>query len=125
MSIYATVAELGFKRGGDSTYFEILAQAVPPHIVDVGQGWDFLPPPVDPQGRLFRAVFFVVCDDSKGTARSGQEYPNPLLRLTGQEYHDIRFIELIDRLEDALDARCGTPEWKLKITREERRWYID
>jgi hypothetical protein len=125
MSIYATLGELGFKRFDDDTHIEVFIQAVPPHIVDVGQGYDFLPPPVDPDGQLHRAVFFVEKGDAKGTTRSHQEYPNPLLKFTGQEYYDIRFIELMLKLEEALDARHGTPEWKSRIDPKAFRWYVD
>jgi hypothetical protein len=103
------------KRFGDEAYFDILVQAVPPHIVDVGPAWEFLPPPVEPEGRLFRAVFFVEAREPKGTTRSGQEYANPLIKLTGQEYHDVRFVDLIMRLEDALDARYGVAAWKAHV----------
>lgn len=125
MSIYATIGEFGFKRSDDNNYIEIFIQAVPPHIVDVGPQWDFLPPPGDPEGHRYRAVFFVERDEPKGTPGSHQEYPRPLLKLTGQEYHDIRFVDLMMRLEEALDARHGTPAWKSIISEKERRWYID
>ncbi|MEE8583651.1 MAG: hypothetical protein V3T83_02245, partial [Acidobacteriota bacterium] len=41
-------------------------------------------------------------DREKGTERSGQEYRNPLLVLTGKEYAAISFVELHDRICDAL-----------------------
>lgn len=125
MSIYATVGQFSVKRFDDNVYREIFIQAVPPHIVDVGPQWDFLPPPVDPDGHCYRAVFFVERDGTPGTARSRHEYPRPLLKLTGQEYHDIRFVDLMMRLEEALDARHGTPAWKSIISEKERRWYVD
>jgi hypothetical protein len=125
MSIYRTVAEFGFRRHGTDTYVDVLAQAVPPHIKHVGPTWDFLPPPVDPHGRLFRAVFFVERSEPKGTDHSGQEYPHPLLAFTGQEYHDVRFVDLMMRLADALNARYGAPEWEAEITVEEKRWFVD
>ena len=125
MGIYSTVGQLDFKRFDDDASIEVVIQAVQPHVVDVGPTWDFLPPPVDPDGRLYRAVFFIGRNETKGTARSHQEYPNPLLRFSGQEYHDIRFVELMFRLEEALDARHGTPTWKSIIDAKERRWYVD
>jgi hypothetical protein len=125
MSIYARLGELGFKRFDDDAYIELLIQAVPPHIVETGPQWDFLPPPVDPNGRLYRAVFVVKCNETKGTSRSNEEYPHSLLNLIGQEYHDIRFVELMHRLEEALDARYGTPAWKSQIDPKNLRWYID
>jgi len=108
MSIYATMAEIGIKRFGDREFVDIFVQGVPPHIDDVGPAWEFLPPPVDPNGTHMRAVFFVEAGEEKGTPRCGQEYVRPLLMLTGEEYERVRFVDLIARLEDALDARYGT-----------------
>jgi hypothetical protein len=110
MSIYATICEFGIKRYGEKRYFEIFIQGVPPHIDDVGPDWDFLPPPVDPNGSLYRCVFFVEAGDRKGTARSGQEFVNPLLKMTGQEYHDIRFVDLMSRLEQVHTTCSGYPQ---------------
>ena len=107
MSIYATLLEFGVKRFGDQNFVRIWAQAVPPHIDYVGPQWDFLPPPVDPEGQIMRAVFFVEDGDEKGTPRCGQEYVKPLLVLTGKEYAEIRFEDLMARLEEALDKRYG------------------
>jgi hypothetical protein len=107
MSIYATLAEIGIKRFGDKAFVHILIQGVPPHIDDVGPAWDFLPPPVDPDGSLMRAVVIVEAGDDKGTPRSAQEYVKPLLAMSGKEYQEIRFRELIFRIEQALDAKYG------------------
>jgi hypothetical protein len=107
MSIYATLAEIGIKRFGDKEFVRILIQGVPPHIDYVGPTWEFLPPPVDPEGSVMRAVFVVEAGDDKGTPRCGQEYVKPLLILTGQEYDRICFAEMISRLEEALDAKYG------------------
>lgn len=107
MSIYATLAELGIKRFGDRALIHILVQGVPPHIEYAGPDWAFLPPPVDPDGPLMRAIFFVEPGDEKGTPRCGQEYVKPLLMLTGKEYAEAPFADLIQRLEDALDSRYG------------------
>ena len=49
-----------------------------------------------------RAVVFVTEGTPKGTARSGQEYENPLLVLTGKEYTTITFEGLQTQLCDAL-----------------------
>jgi hypothetical protein len=38
----------------------------------------------------------------KGTERSGQEYPSPLLVLTGEQYARMTFDELHCRICDAL-----------------------
>ncbi len=109
MSIYATIAEIGIKRFGDKEFVDIFFQGVPPHIDYVGPEWEFLPPPVDPNGQTMRAVFFVEAGDDKGTPRCGQEYVKPLLMLTGKEYETIRFVDLVARLEDALDRKYGAP----------------
>lgn len=115
MSIYATMAEIGIKRFGDEGFVDILVQGVPPHIDHVGPAWDFLPPPVHPEGTVMRAVFFVEAGDEKGTPRCGQEYVKPILMLTGKEYEEIRFVDLMSRLEDALDARYGEPPFGIFI----------
>ena len=107
MSIYATMEHIGIKRFGDKEFLDILVQGVPPHIDDVGPAWEFLPPPVDPEGTLMRAVFIVEAGEEKGTPRCGQEYVRPLLMLTGKEYAEIRFTDLMARLEEALDRRYG------------------
>src|SRR3972149_11984137 len=99
MSIYATITEIGIKRFGDKNFVDILVQGVPPHIDYVGPQWEFLPPPVDPEGNAMRAVFFVEAGDEKGTERCGQEYFKPLIMLTGEEYDNIRFSDLMVRLE--------------------------
>jgi hypothetical protein len=66
----------------------------------------FLPPPVptDADGNAphDRAVVFVTEYSIKGTERSAQEYPSPLLVLTGEEYARITFAELHQRLCAAL-----------------------
>ncbi|MFL6195194.1 MAG: hypothetical protein ACJ75H_13550 [Thermoanaerobaculia bacterium] len=49
-----------------------------------------------------RAVVFVVQGTEKGTARSPQEYVDPLLVLTGREYTTTPFPELHARLCVAL-----------------------
>jgi hypothetical protein len=108
MSIYATVGEIGIRRFGDKEFIDIFIQGVPPHIDHAGPEWDFLPPPVDPEGQTMRAVFFVERGDEKGTDRCGQEYVKPLLMLAGKEYEEIRFVELMTRLEEALDKRYGS-----------------
>lgn len=105
MGIYATVDRFSVSRFNDGERFEIVIQAVPSHIVHVGPAWEFLPPPVDPQGRLHRAVIFVEEGDPNETARSIHEYPKSLLKCAGLEYHDIRFVDLMHRLDEAMDAR--------------------
>lgn len=107
MSIYGTLAEIGIRRFGDKEFVAILVQGVPPHVDDVGPAWDFLPPPVDPEGSVQRAVYFVEPGDEKGTERCGQEYVKPLLMLTGKEYQEAPFADVIRRLEEALDTKYG------------------
>ena len=45
----------------------------------------------------------------EGTEKVGQEYVNPLLVLSGQEYATVPFHELQERICDAL--RGGRPRW--------------
>jgi len=91
----------------------------------------FLPPPVktDENGDapFVRAVVFVTEHSVKGTDRNGQEYPSPLLVLSGEEYAHITFEELHSRLCDALRgnrapvvAEILTPAGSHKIIRAKR-----
>ena len=73
MSIYATMAEIGIKRFGDKEFVDILAQGVPPHIDYVGEPWEFLPPPVDPNGETMR-----VGPRSSGKARTARAPAAPV-----------------------------------------------
>jgi hypothetical protein len=107
MSIYATLATIGIQRFGDQNIVKLHIQGVPPHIDYVGEPWEFLPPPVDPEGNTMRAVFIVEQGEEKGTPRCGQEYVNPLLMLTGAEYETVRFVDLLQKIEEALDRRYG------------------
>jgi len=125
MSIYASILDISIRSHAIDDFRHISILAVPPHIVDVGSSWDFLPAPVEPDGRIFRAVVVIETGQLKGTQRSIHEFPKPLLTLTGQEYHDVRFVELIYRIEEALDAIYGQPEWKRVVGEEAERWYID
>jgi hypothetical protein len=129
MSIYATLWSLKFPKLGQD-YFgcewvEVIAQAVPPHIGSPtpGCGYEdgdpygaFLPPSVrtDDEGEAeyMRAVVFVAAGTKKGTARSPQEYIDPLFVLTGEQYAKITFEELHNRICDALRGNrprlCGS-----------------
>ena len=49
-----------------------------------------------------RAVVFVTDETKKGTERSGQDYADPLLVITGEEYARMFFDELLHRLEEAI-----------------------
>ena len=124
MSIYATLWFLKFPC--DSTRYEgcewaeVVAQGVPGHIGTPTPGHgdeqgdpyaSFLPPairiPADDDEDAhspMRAVVFVKRGTSKGTDRSGQEYVNPLLVMSGQEYAETPFNTLYDRICESL---CG------------------
>lgn len=119
MSIYATLWSLKFPRFGDDyggcEWISVRAQGVPAHIgtPTPGQGYEdgdpyaeFLPPPVavdaDGDGEFMRAVVIVTEGTEKGTARSGQEFVNPLLILSGRDYASISFEKLHERVCDAL-----------------------
>ena len=115
MSIYATLWKLKFPKEGEDIvgcdWIEVTAQGVPPHIgsPSPGSGYEegdpyaaFLPPAVlvDAEGDAphLRAVVFVSEFAQKGTARSSQEYPSPLLVMTGEAYDNISFVDLHERI---------------------------
>jgi hypothetical protein len=119
MSIYATLWTVKFPKEGDEhagcEWIAVRAQAVPAHVGSPtpGMGYEngdphaaFLPPAVstDAEGNapFHRAVVIVTEHSIKGTERSGQEYPSPLLMLTGQEYARVTFNELHERICEAL-----------------------
>jgi hypothetical protein len=119
MSIYATLWWLKFPRYGDEyvgcDWIRVSAQGVPPHIGTPTPGFayeggdpyaEFLPPAVkvnaEGDSELMRAVVVVTEETHKGTARSSQEYVNPLLVLSGREYASISFVQLHVRICDAL-----------------------
>lgn len=124
MSIYATLWQLKFPKDGDDylgcEWMTVTAQGVPPHIGSPtpGCGYEdgdpyaaFLPPAVhtdaDGESEYMRAVVFVTEDSQKGTERSPQEYVQPLLVLTGEEYANMTFDALYTRICNAL--RGGKP----------------
>lgn len=119
MSIYATLWTLKFPKYGDDyidcEWIEVTAQAVPPHIGSPTRGMgyedgdpysEFLPPPLetdqDGQHEYMRAVVIITEETKKGSPRNPQEYLNPLLVLTGEEYSKILFAELHMRICDKL-----------------------
>ena len=119
MSVYATLWWLKFPRYGDDyigcEWIRVTAQGVPAHVGTPTGGFgyedgdpygDFLPPAVkvnaEGDSDFMRAVVIVTEDTQKGTARSPQEYANPLLVLSGQEYASISFVKLHTRICDAL-----------------------
>ena len=122
MSIYATLWSLKFPRYGDDyvgcEWIRVTAQGVPAHIGTPTKGFgyekgdpyaEFQPPAVevnaDGDNEFMRAVVVVTEETPKGTARSPQEYVNPLLVLSGREYASISFIELHSRICDALRGK--------------------
>jgi len=121
MSIYATLWSIQIRDPASPftspKWVEVTAQAVPPHIgsptpgcgYETGDPYaDFLPPPVETdeggQAQYNRAVVFVTDETWKGTASNGQEYVDPLLVLTGEEYAKMPFQVLLDRLQGAVQS---------------------
>jgi hypothetical protein len=115
MSIYATHWILKFPRYGDAhwgcEWVEVCGQGVPAHIgtPTPGHGYEsgdpyagFLPPamPVADEEDLtaLRAMVIV----RRGTRKNVQQYEDPLLVLSGEEYDRIPFGELYRRICDAL-----------------------
>ena len=130
MSIYATLWSLKFPKFGDNhtgcDWIKVTAQGVPPHIGSPTSGLgyedgdpysEFLPPAVvtdeDGEGAYMRAVVIVAENTKKGTSRSHQEYMDPLVTLSGEEYANMPFPELHDRICDAL--RGDRPAVTLEI----------
>ena len=118
VSIYTTLWTVHFPRGGEEyhgcAWVEVRAQGVPAHIGTPTPGYgyedgdpfaDFLPPAITLEGEdedRLRAVVIVTSETRKGTARAGQEYVDPLLVLTGEEYERVTFSELHERVCSAL-----------------------
>jgi hypothetical protein len=122
MSIYATLWSLQFPRYGDDyigcEWIGVRAQGVPGHIGTSTKGFgydggdlyaEFLPPPVevsaDGNSEFMRAIVIITEGTPEGSARSPQEYLNPLLILTGREYASISFVDLHTRICDALRGK--------------------
>lgn len=143
MSIYATLWQLKFPKDGDDypgcEWIIVIAQGVSSHIGSPtpGLGYEdgdpyaaFLPPPIpvneDGEAEYMRAVVFVTEQTPKGTDRSPQEYLNPLLVVTGEEYATTNFETLYTRICDALRgdkprvvATHLTPEGQIEILYED------
>jgi hypothetical protein len=132
MSIYATLWQLKFPADGDEhtdcDWVTVTAQGVPAHIgtPTPGHGYeagdpyaDFLPPAIDmpPNEEVLRlrAVVIIQEGTKKGTSRSHQEYADPLLVLTGDEYAACTFAELHERICTAL--RGGRPRLMMQFLR--------
>lgn len=113
MSIYATLWRVTVHEYFDDHGHEVWAQGVPSWIRYSGPGWDeWLPPPIEPRDdnagySRMRAVF--LCDrfTTKATERCGQEYVNPLLVMTGDEYTSMRWVDLLEKIQDAIKQRRG------------------
>lgn len=119
MSIYATLWTIQIQDPASPftspRWVKVTAQAVPAHIGSPTPGCgyeegdpygDFLPPPIetdeDGNAPYHRAVVFVTDEAEKGTERSGQEYVDPLLVLTGQQYAKVPFQVLLSKLEECI-----------------------
>jgi hypothetical protein len=134
MSIYATLWEIQIRKGHrfDDEWLEVFAQAVPPHIGHVshypnGDPYaDFLPPVIEEYDadtdlpKLYRAVVIV----QRGRDRKDiQRYVDPLIVMTGGEYLNTPFHELIRRIELAVGwdqdvVACGfSPDGTKKVIR--------
>jgi hypothetical protein len=108
MSIYASLHEFSVRRFGDEHDTRLWVQGVPGHIDYTGPEWQWLPPPIeDLDGGKLRAVVVVEVGSAKGTERCGQEYVDPLLILSGQEWEQLSFDAVMRRIEQALDQRRG------------------
>jgi hypothetical protein len=118
VSIYATLGSLKFARCNlpfvEDDWVEVVFQGVPGHIGhsrDYPEGdpySSFLPPAIEDEGG-WRAVLVVQRGTPKGTSRSSQEYVDPLLVLSGDEWDSARFVSLLERIELALRERSGRP----------------
>lgn len=124
MSIYATLFRFGMARFGVDEMIELHAQGVPAHIDHTGEAWEFLPPPVDPNGETMRAVVIVEVGSKKGTPRCGQEYVDPLLTLTGKEWEEVKFFDLMLRIENALEEKYGRGPEMILLTPDGRSRHI-
>jgi hypothetical protein len=130
VSIYATYWVLRFPRFGyvhrGCEWVEVIGQGVPAHIgtPSPGNGYEngdpyaaFLPPaipvPEGDDGTALRAMVIV----RAGTEKRGQEYIEPLLVLSGQEYSQVTFDDLHQRICDAL--RGGRPRIVAEVERGE------
>lgn len=92
MSIYQTLCDFALQDSLDD-WVVIRVQVVPLHIKD---DFPFLPS-MEESGQ-YRAVVFV----REGSLKVGQEYQNPLLILSGKEFDDIHFLDLIGRLTEEI-----------------------
>lgn len=100
---------------GDRNWIRITMQSVPSHIGAKWNGYEsdiysyFLPPtiPEELEDEYDRAIVFCHEFDRKGTDRNGQEWHDPLLILTGKEFKEISWLEVMSRLQHAVLERFG------------------
>jgi hypothetical protein len=122
VSIYATQWILKFPQYGDAhsgcEWVKVIGQGVPAHIGTPTPGYgyessdpyaDFLPPAIPVPDGDHEATLRAIVIVREGTEKVGQEYINPLLVLSGQEYAATPFSALHERICDAL--RGGLPRW--------------
>ena len=111
MSIYATEWVLKFPRYGEyhtgCEWIEVVGQGVPAHIGSPSPGCGY--EDGDPYGAFLPPAIPVVDEDDFSALRAmvivlgaakkrGQEYVEPLLVLSGQEYAQMPFAELHDKV---------------------------
>jgi hypothetical protein len=112
MSIYATLWEIKVRKchSFDDEWIEVFAQAVHAHIGHPSAGYaddpysDFLPPvvaydPAEEGDQVERAVVIVAEGRDQ---KVGQQYVDPLVTLTGQEYRSMSFPALLRLIETKL-----------------------
>ena len=106
MSIYGTETALYLDVGWQKQPVEIHVQAVPAWVYFVA---DWLPPPrpgiPESKGYLHpRAAVFVIAGSPKGgEGFDGQQYHQPLLVMSGEEYERATFRDLMALLADAVE----------------------
>lgn len=115
MSIYSTYWRIQLEAPGghhfEPNWVTVWAQAVPAHIGSTTLGdydhdpyADMLPPARtdhDEDDETPRAVVFITDD----VEQEGQEYVDPILVITGREYLETSFPDLLDRIYQALANR--------------------
>ena len=137
MSIYSTgwsfqwgVSPRGVFNAGcgkwNPLFVEVYVQFVPGHIGHPEGGYysdpyaDFLPPALsseetDVDDKIRAAVFLLRGDDEK----DGQRYVSPLLVLSGDEYNNIGFHDMMDRLASVVDEAVDNLGW-----RDKHNWVV-
>jgi hypothetical protein len=126
VSIYATLWTIRLEKPGppvlllrpgdslpEAEWVEVFAQGVPAHIGQPTEGYEcdpyraFLPPlvvPYDPEDPEppYRGVVIV----QRGRHRKeGQRYIDPVLVMSGEEYRQTPFPDLLQRIYQGIDDR--------------------